>query len=79
MNPLLAAALFFIIWWLCFFVMLPVGVRSLEEAGVSDAEGHDTGAPATPDLGRKALWTTGLALVVWGVALVVLFIVYYSR
>jgi predicted secreted protein len=78
MSPLLASALLFIIWWLCFFIMLPIGVRNLDEAGI-DAEGHDQGAPESPNLGKKALWAGGLALVVWIVLLLVLNAVYYSR
>lgn len=75
MNPLVAAALFFIIWWLCFFIALPIGVRPHD--GLS--AGHDTGAPEKPDLLRKALWATGGAIVLWAVALFVLNAVYYSR
>lgn len=79
MGPLVAAALLFIIWWLCFFVMLPIGVRNLDEGGVMDGAGHDPGAPVAPNLGKKALWAAGLALVVWGVLLIVLHFAYYSR
>ena len=75
MNPLVGAALFFIIWWLCFFVALPIGVRPHDGSGA----GHDMGAPEKPDLARKALWATGGAVVVWAVAVVTLDAVYYSR
>lgn len=78
MDPLLAAATWFILWWLSFFIMLPIGVRNLEEAG-DVAPGHETGAPVAPNLGKKALWAAGLATVIWGVLLVVLNTVYYSR
>lgn len=74
MNPLVAAALFFIIWWLCFFIVLPIGVQSAEGGA-----GHDTGAPEKPDLARKAVWATIGAVAVWGIALFVLNYVYYSR
>jgi predicted secreted protein len=78
MSPLVAAAIYFILWWLCFFVMLPVGVRNLDEAGVTDARGHDRGAPVAPNLRQKALWAAGLALVVWAILLAVLHVIYYS-
>ncbi len=78
MDPLLAAAAWFILWWLCFFIMLPIGVRNLEEAGEL-APGHERGAPSRPNLGKKALWAAGLATVVWIGVLLVLNAVYYSR
>jgi predicted secreted protein len=77
MNPLVAAALFFIIWWLCFFIALPIGVRPVEES--AETIGHDAGAPEKPNLGRKAIWATIGAVIVWGAALLVLNLVYYSR
>ncbi len=59
MSAPLSIAVFFTIWWIVLFAMLPIGVRSATEAGVIDAPpGSDPGAPASPDLGRKALWTT---------------------
>lgn len=55
-----AVAIFFIIWWLTFFIVLPFGGRRLQ----GDAErikGSDAGAPARTLLWRKALITTVLA------------------
>jgi len=58
-----AIVAYVIIWWLVFFLTLPIGVHR-EEA--PDA-GHDPGAPVRPRLGRKALITTLLtSLVVLG-------------
>jgi predicted secreted protein len=52
-------------WWLAFFVMLPIGVRShLEENSV--VPGSEPSAPVTPNLGWKALAAFGIALVMWG-------------
>ncbi len=44
--------------------MLPWGVRSQHEAGEM-APGTDPGAPTSFRLGRKLLWTTVLAAVVY--------------
>jgi len=52
-----AAAIYFLIWWVVLFTVLPWGVRSQHEDG-DIAEGTDPGAPAVPNLGRKLLWTT---------------------
>lgn len=78
MDPLLAAAAWFILWWLCFFVMLPIGVQNLEEAGEM-APGLDQGAPARPNLAKKALWAAGLATALWIALILVLNAVYYNR
>jgi predicted secreted protein len=59
-----AIAVFIIWWWLALFMVLPMGVRSLDEGGVK-AEGHDQGAPMAPNLKQKAVWATGLAAVLW--------------
>ncbi len=57
------AAIFLLIWFVVLFAVLPWGVRQ-----PTDTEpGHDPGAPANPQLGRKALITTVISLAVWGV------------
>jgi predicted secreted protein len=64
-----AIAIYIIWWWLALFMVLPMGVRSLEEGGVN-ADGHDQGAPVAPDLKKKALWATGLAAILWGATMI---------
>lgn len=63
-------AVFFVIWWLCFVAVLPIGNQSQAEAGHVVA-GTDPGAPVTPRLLRKFLLATVLgiaftALLFWG-------------
>lgn len=63
-------AVFFVIWWLCFVAVLPIGHKSQVEAGDVTA-GTDPGAPAAPQLGRKVVLATILgviftALLLWG-------------
>ena len=53
-------ALFFVIWWITLFAVLPFGIRSQIEAGEVSA-GTDPGAPAAPALREKAIWTTLVA------------------
>ena len=53
-------ALFFVIWWILLFAVLPFGVRTRIDDGEVVA-GADPGAPATPALREKAIWTTVLA------------------
>ena len=59
MSTPLAIAVYFTTWWVVLFAVLPFGVRSQHEAGVTDLPaGVDRGAPVAPMLLRKALWTT---------------------
>jgi predicted secreted protein len=59
-------AIFFLIWWVTLFAVLPWGVRNQEEAG-EVTPGTDPGAPATHTLWRKLLWTTLVATVIFGI------------
>lgn len=62
-------ALYFVIWWIALFAVLPSGTRPVAEA---DSQSGWRGAPANPQLGKKALITTAVAAVIWlGIYLVV--------
>jgi predicted secreted protein len=63
-------AIYFIIWWVVLFAVLPWGVRSQHEAG-EVVPGSDPGAPAVHLLWRKVIWTTAIASVIFGVMYVV--------
>ena len=56
-------ALYFVIWWILLFAVLPFGVRSQAEAG-EVVRGSEPGAPALPALREKAIWTTLVASIV---------------
>jgi predicted secreted protein len=62
-----AIAIYFIIWWVVLFAVLPWGVRSQHEDGAI-TPGSDPGAPVIPKLKRKLAWTTiiaGLVFALW--------------
>jgi predicted secreted protein len=59
-------AIYFLIWWVVLFAVLPWGVRNQEEAG-EVVPGTDPGAPSVHRLGRKLLWTTLVATVLFGI------------
>ena len=59
-----AIAIYFLIWWLVLFAILPWGVRSQGEAG-DIAPGTDPGAPVMPRLLAKLAWTTIVAGVIF--------------
>ena len=66
-----AAALYFVVWWIGLFAVLPFGVRSqAEEEDV--VAGSEPGAPSAPALREKAIWTSLLAAVVFIAAVTVL-------
>lgn len=55
-------ALYFIVWWIALYAVLPIGVKNAHEAGVDVEKGNDAGAPVTPNLGKKAILTSLLAI-----------------
>jgi predicted secreted protein len=65
-----AFAIFFLIWWVVLFAVLPWGIRSQHEGGVV-VPGTDPGAPAIPNLGRKLLWTTLVSALIFAACYVV--------
>lgn len=63
-------AIYFLIWWVVLFAVLPWGVRSQHEAGDMVA-GTDPGAPAIHLVWRKLLWTTVIASVIFAILYVI--------
>lgn len=61
------AAIFFVVWWLCLFIVLPFGVKTQAEDPEGSIMGTTESAPARPRLLMKALATTALAAVVVGI------------
>lgn len=59
-----AVAIFFLIWWVVLFAVLPWGIRSQHEGGEMPP-GTDPGAPVLPRLGHKLLWTTLVSVVIF--------------
>ena len=62
-----AAAIYFVIWWVVLFTVLPFGVRNPSEAGETVEPGNDPGAPTVPALGKKLIWTTIVASFVFAI------------
>ena len=55
-----------VIWWLAFFILLPIGIRSQLEEGVVEP-GTPESAPAIHHLRNKALGALVVALLLWAV------------
>jgi predicted secreted protein len=58
-------AVYVIIWWVVLFMVLPFGVRPIEQDDV--AKGHASSAPRRPRMIAKMLATSVLAAAMWAV------------
>jgi predicted secreted protein len=70
MSTTTAIAIYFLIWWVTLFAVLPFGVRSQHEDG-GFAQGTDPGAPVAARLLRKLIWTTVIASAIFAVVALV--------
>jgi predicted secreted protein len=57
-------ALYFVLWWLLLFVVLPWGVKGQHEDGGA-VKGTEPGAPSQNRMKRKAVQTSILTAGVW--------------
>jgi predicted secreted protein len=58
-------AIYFILWWVVLFAVLPWGNQSLHETGDDVQLGHASSAPIKPNLGRKFIATTLISGVIF--------------
>ena len=61
MSWLAGIFVYFLIWWVVLFAVLPWGVRVPD----NPEPGHATSAPANPNLWRKAVATTVVSFLLW--------------
>ena len=54
-----------LIWWMIFFSILPVGIKSKKEKYKERIEGIDPGAPNNPKIGKKFLITTIITSIIF--------------
>lgn len=54
---------FFVLWWVALFAILPFGVRTDE----NPPKGFADSAPQNPHLRKKFLMTTLLTILIWGI------------
>lgn len=62
MNIATIILVFVVTWWLVFMASLPVGVRAQNETEEGTTEGTVPSAPSNPNLKKKALYTTLIAI-----------------
>lgn len=68
MSVISWAALYFIIWWICLFIVLPFRVKNQHDTG-EVVKGTEPGAPVLFRLWPKLLATSLLAAVVLALAM----------
>lgn len=71
MSITAALVLFAVVWFMVFFIVLPINVKSQAEQG-RVVPGTPAGAPAGYVVKRKAQITTVAAVVIWGALFVII-------
>ena len=59
-------AIYVLFWVMSFFLVIPFGVRTDEEAGVERIPGHAESAPHSFSFGQAALRATLLSVILFG-------------
>ena len=55
------------IWWIVFFSVLPIGIRSQNIKFKDRIQGNDPGAPKNPKIAKKFLITTLITSIIFAV------------
>ena len=58
--------LYLVIWFMTFFVVLPINIQTQGDLG-RIVPGTQAGSPEHHHLRKKAIITTGIAVVLWGI------------
>ena len=53
------------IWWIVFFSILPIGIRSQNAKFTDNLNGNDRGAPKNPQIGKRFLITTFITSIIF--------------
>ncbi|MGA7324825.1 MAG: DUF1467 family protein [Rhodomicrobium sp.] len=71
MSISLALAIYFIVWWVTLFAILPIRLGPQPPEGERDEFAEASGAPHAPHIGRKFLITTVVSTAIFAVIYVV--------
>ena len=71
-GPVTMLAIYIICWWAVLFAILPLGMSQGAQERPDD--GGQWGAPLQPNLKRKFITTSWVALILWAVVMVLVFI-----
>ena len=70
MSVFTGIAIYVLLWWVCLFAVLPLGVKGQAEDG-EIVKGSEPGAPVKADMKRKAIITSIIAAVFWVIIFVI--------
>ena len=56
------AIIYIIIWWMVFFIILPIDVNRQKSIKI---DGEDTGSPENPKMLKKFIYCTGITTVIF--------------
>ena len=73
MGPALSFVVYLTLWWIVFLAVLPLGGTSYAEAGIDKHDGGDPGAPINPNMKRKLISTTWVAIIPFAVIWLVVY------
>ena len=62
-----AIIVYICIWWIVFFSVLPIGIKSQNVKFKDDLHGNDPGAPKNPRIFKKFLITTLITSIIFAV------------
>ena len=71
MSIFTGIAIYILLWWVCLFGVLPLGVKGQVEDG-EIVQGSEPGAPVKADMKRKAILTSVVAAVFWVIIFVII-------
>ncbi len=71
MSLAMSVGIYFVCWWLAFFIVLPIGVRTHADHGTVEPGTADS-APIAPHLWIKAAAATVLSAIIFAVIYVVI-------
>ena len=71
-GPVTMLAIYLVCWWVVRVAILPLGMSQGAQERPDD--GGQWGAPLQPNLKRKFLTTSWVALILWAVVMVLVFI-----
>ena len=57
--------LYICIWWIIFFSVLPIGIKSQNVKFKEDLRGNDPGAPKNPKIAKKFILTTIMTTIIF--------------
>ena len=71
-GPVTMLAIYIVCWWVVLFAILPLGMSQGAQERPDD--GGQWGAPLQPNLKRKFFTTRWVALILWAVVMVLVFV-----